>query len=220
MDKIIDKIRKLLALAANNPSEGERDAAMRKAHQLLVDHNLQMQDVQVTSETINVYVHNMNSRATPWARTITDAIAKLYFCKFVYSVNNKKLRANFVGMRVDAEIARMVAENILDSVRRESVIYGATTGGSPGSFRNGAAATVYHRAMQMMRDAAPDKAPGTALVVQSLYKQRAAEAEAFAANYWRGLKKPKSKLNVRHDEAGRAGAAFAQTVSLTANIKK
>jgi hypothetical protein len=150
---------------------------------------------------------------------ITNAIAQLYFCKFIYHVDNGKLRATFVGMRVDAEIARMVAENILDSIRRESVIYGNTTGGSPGSFRNGAAATVYHRAMQMMREAAPDKAPGTALVVQSLYKTRAAEAEDWLKRNVGPLKTPKSKLNVRNDEAGQAGAAFARTVSLTAKVR-
>lgn len=219
MEKIIERIRKLLALAGNNPSDAEREAAMQKAHQLLVDHNLQMQDVHTTPEVVEAFVNEMKFRATPWARVIVNHIAQLYFCKFIYSVRGGKLVATFVGMRVDAEIARMVSESILASVRAQSVTYGATTGGSPGSFRNGASATIAHRCLKLMREAAPVNAPGTALVVQSLYKTRAAEADAWVKQNMGELGKPRSKLNVRHDAAGQAGAAFAQTVSLTAKVK-
>ena len=39
---IISKIEKLLALAGNNPSEAEAQAALLKAQQLMAEHNLDM----------------------------------------------------------------------------------------------------------------------------------------------------------------------------------
>ncbi len=45
-EKVLDKVRKLLALANNEAaSEGERDNAMRMAHKLLTMHQLEMADV-------------------------------------------------------------------------------------------------------------------------------------------------------------------------------
>ena len=39
---IISKIEKLLALAGNNPSEAEAQAAMLKAQKLMAEHNLDL----------------------------------------------------------------------------------------------------------------------------------------------------------------------------------
>jgi hypothetical protein len=225
MDKIVERIRKLLALAGNNPSDAEREAALSKAHALLVEHNLQMHDVADVVET--VAAHDMLVRyPSTWSRVISGAVAGLYFCKFVYTPHrqNRTYTAHFVGMRTDAEIAQMVANSIIGSVARQAEIHARATGGSVASFKNGAAATVWHRCQKLRAEAEQKQAvPGKALVVQSLYKTRLDEATKWAQNRWPGLGKGKSRgraLDVRYDQAGQAGAAFGQSVSLTAQVGK
>ena len=46
MEKILDKVKKLLAVANNEAAtEGERDNALRMAHNMLAKHNLAMADL-------------------------------------------------------------------------------------------------------------------------------------------------------------------------------
>ena len=57
---IISKIEKLLALAGNNPSEAEAQAAMLKAQKLMAEHNLDLAQFkdkpQEKKEAIKDYV--------------------------------------------------------------------------------------------------------------------------------------------------------------------
>jgi hypothetical protein len=219
MEKIVERVRKLLALAGNNPSEAEREAALRKAHAILLEHNLQMHDVIEKVETMDAYDMLVKYPST-WSRVISNAIANLYFCKFVYTKTGRSYVAHFIGMRVDAEIAQMVASNIIESVAREAVYHARVTGGSVASFKNGAASSIYWRCEKMRKEAEADPVPGTALVVQSLYKTRAAQAEDFSQNKFGKLKTSKRQMRVTADESGRAGANFAQKVSLTPKVRQ
>jgi hypothetical protein len=221
MEKIIDKIRKLLALAGNNDSGAEREAALNKAHQLLLQHNLDMSQVADKVEEVSAFNNAMGFNPSPWIRTIVNSIAELYFCKFVWTrTGPKSFKATFVGMRVDAEIAQMVSESLVKSVMREAHAHNRITGGSVASFKSGAAAKIYYRCRKLIDEAAIDSQPGTALVVQSLYKTRAQEADDWMKAHMGELKKPRSRLILRGDEAGQAGARFGETVSLTAQVKK
>lgn len=42
MDKMLDKVKKLLALAGNNPSESEAKSALLKANQLIAQYSLDL----------------------------------------------------------------------------------------------------------------------------------------------------------------------------------
>lgn len=221
MEKVIERIRKLLALAGNNDNAAERESALNKAHQLLLEYNLDMTQVADKIEEVEAFNRSMGFNPSPWIRTIVNSIAELYFCKFVWTrTGAKSFKATFVGMRVDAEIAQMVSESILKSVMREAHAHSRITGGSVASFKGGAAAKIYHRCRKLIDEAQLDKQPGTALVVQSLYKTRAQESQDWINRNMGELKKPKTKLILRGDEAGQAGARFGDTVSLTAHIKK
>lgn len=219
MNKVIERIRKLLALAGNNPSEAEREAALSKAHALLLEHNLQMHDVAEKVETMDAYDMIVKHPST-WSRVVSKAIAELYFCKFVYTKTGRSYTAHFVGMRVDAEVAKMVANNVITSVAYQAQIVARQTGGSVASFKNGAAAAIYWRCEKLRREAEQANAvPGTALVVQSLYKTRAEQAQEWVRHRWGYLGNSKRKLNVRNDEAGQRGAAFGRSINITPQVR-
>ncbi len=53
-DKIIERLKKLLALAGNNPSQAEAEAAMAKAQAVAIEHGIDLAmlgDSQAESET-------------------------------------------------------------------------------------------------------------------------------------------------------------------------
>lgn len=219
MNPIIDKIRKLMALAGNNPSEAEREAAMRKAHQLLIQHNLSMTDVQINVESVAVYADDADYKNEPFRRVILTAIAKLYFCEVVFTIQQKRVRANFVGMKVDAEIAKTVANSILVSVAHQASIHHNANGLKGWSaFANGAALAIHHRCMDMIRTAHNEKVPGTALVVQSLYETRRREAEGVIAEHWPTLRKAGRGMSAKDAHSSMSGMAFGSTVALTQKV--
>ena len=221
MEQIANRIRKLLALAGNNPSAAEREAALKKAHQLLIDHNLEMHDVADKVEEVSAFNANFPFRPSPWIRMIANSVAELYFCKFVFTRYGKasEFKATFIGMRVDADIARVVVESLLRTVKHQGAAHARATGGSEASFKSAAAAEIYWRCKAMMKDAQSEKTPGTALVVQSLYKTRAAEAQAWIDKNMKLGNRPGGKLRLRADESAQAGYALGKSLPLTAKIR-
>lgn len=218
MEKIIERIRKLMQLAGNNPSEAEREAAMRKAHQLLIQHNLNMTDVQETVETVSVYADDVAYKNEPWRRVILTAIAKLYFCQIVFTIKVKKVQANFVGMKVDAEVAKVVANSILVSLAHQAELHHRANGGGWVSFANGAAHVIYARCLEMINTAADEKVPGTALVVQNLYETRKKESQAVMEQRWPTLKKAGRGMSAKDAGSFHSGVAFGRSVALTQKV--
>lgn len=82
---IISKIEKLLALAGNNPSETEAQAAMLKAQQLMAQHNLDMSQFQdrpqEKKEAIKDYVEGYHN--TGWAIHLAQVICDNFRCNLL-----------------------------------------------------------------------------------------------------------------------------------------
>lgn len=79
-EKMIDKIKKLFALAGNNPSEQEAQAAMRKAQKLMAEYSISMsEDSEVKYEYTALackHYHNVGYRVP-----LSQIIAKSFRCK-------------------------------------------------------------------------------------------------------------------------------------------
>lgn len=115
-DKILQKIQKALALAADNPSDEEAQTAMRMAQKLMVKHGLDMSDVEyaekdekeVVDEGLTDY-----KKTQQWEKSLAVVISENFRCT---SYLNKKrtghryavTRLCFIGLKQDVEIARMV----------------------------------------------------------------------------------------------------------------
>jgi hypothetical protein len=82
--RLLDKIRKLLALATS-PNENEAMAAASKVASLLAEHNLSMDEV--TAKESNgplLGVDGVKTSSVPWRRGIAVNVAALYFSKYVF----------------------------------------------------------------------------------------------------------------------------------------
>ncbi|MED4572828.1 DUF2786 domain-containing protein [Brevibacillus agri] len=108
-ENILRKVRKALALASNNPSEQEAQAAMLMAQRVLAEHGLSIQDVEEHEEKQDKNV--IHEHATEygktiwWKKSLSATIAENFRC---FSYVNKKCGASqirFVGLDSDVSLA-------------------------------------------------------------------------------------------------------------------
>src|ERR1700729_63455 len=82
---VIDKIKKLLALADGNQNEHEREVAMQFAMDLLAKHNLTLSQVECDISKLSTIAVDGDFRLEPWVRLILQAACKLYYTEFYIS---------------------------------------------------------------------------------------------------------------------------------------
>ena len=129
MEKIIEKVRKLLARAdeARNDNPHEREIAMRQAHAMLAMHGLEMAqvgDVDAQTNYLGALVKGtfaMRTRGV-WEAGIYDQVAKLNGCKSVREParNGNPSKVYIFGRKVRAEVIRQMTISVVDSIIREA----------------------------------------------------------------------------------------------------
>lgn len=84
MQEIIDRITKLIALATSS-YEHEAAAAVTKAQELLMEHNLKLEDIKTSQKSPDIPIEqseiDSNGRKVYWKGFIANAIANANFCK-------------------------------------------------------------------------------------------------------------------------------------------
>jgi hypothetical protein len=167
---IIDRIRKLLALAdaSRNPNEAEAEAAMRMATRLLSQNNLDLSDVTTDHDPNNQPVgeHPVPCSRAPaetWKAILANSTAPLYYAK-VYR-HGDELR--YVGRPHNTIVASEMTAYLIRAIDRlaEQALASAMFSARPPkndalflrSFREGATSRLYHRIAEMIkeRDTAP-----------------------------------------------------------------
>jgi len=226
MEKVIDRIRKLLALAGNNTSENEREQALAKAHAMLLEYNLSMSDLGQQEEIdikVDAAARRTKYRSAPWVIYISASIAELYFCKYYHGKQGNGTLNTYVGTRADAEVAHAVTQMVLDSVWGEALMFMRRNGRDPKmvmEFVNAAASVIYRRCVELRRAAEGGKtaeSTGRALVVVDLYKTRLDAAEKWINENVR-LRKGRTNMRVKNSEAAAAGASHGKNVPLTMSV--
>jgi len=81
VEKILDKINKLLKLA-ESPNIEEATAAYEKAHKLLKEHNLHIEDIKEKPDIISETVGE-GRRETGWKSILFTSIAESNYCSFI-----------------------------------------------------------------------------------------------------------------------------------------
>lgn len=140
---IISKIEKLLALAGNNPSEAEAQAAMLKAQKLMAEHNLDMAQFkdqpQEKKEAVVEYLKGYHN--TSWAISLAMVICNNFRCNLLRAPGYGLV---FVGLKEDVAICKAVftfAADTLDKnmmkLRRQYRKQGLSTEGISGDYALG-----------------------------------------------------------------------------------
>ena len=104
-EKMIEKIKKMMALAENNPSEEEALAAALQAHKLMAKYNIHEDEVsleEVKEDITSIFTEQKHdSNLHKWRKQLGAVVAKSFRCKCYISGKDVVFR----GYREDAQIA-------------------------------------------------------------------------------------------------------------------
>lgn len=125
MDKarVLDKVRKCLALASNDgASEAERARALTQAGKLLASVNLTMEAVADVVEDRVRERHDFTGELKEWPRAAIGGIAKLFFCRYYREVvpGEKGARFWYVGKSVNVATCQMMVEYVISNIIKEA----------------------------------------------------------------------------------------------------
>src|SRR3990167_9504398 len=117
-ERILDRIKKLQALAGNNPSEAEAQAAAAKVQALLFEHNLELRDVegytlQGNEEAYEKMEHHLdaNSLTMKWKSVLYHWVARHNFCQTVRHPGTTKL--SMIGKRSNLDAVIYLSEYLI-----------------------------------------------------------------------------------------------------------
>lgn len=101
-EALMNKVNKLLALAGNNPSQEEANAAYTKAQKLIAEYNLNMDEFAEKDDIVMLPCTHSNNEG--YRTLLCMIIAKNFRCRAMMCGN----RVNFVGYKTDVEVAVQV----------------------------------------------------------------------------------------------------------------
>lgn len=220
-ESVIQKVKKLLALADGNKNEHEREVAMRFAMDLLSKHNLSVAQVQAQLESPEISVCSVEGafRLERWVKTILDAVCTLYYTDYYITVRKT---AMFVGTAENIAVSINVAEWLIDSVRKESNRR-FKDNFQRKSFRLGASWKVLTRAIDLVveeefaeRERTGTSGSGTSLAVVRNQLERANEEFLSQLN----LRQTKIRRVYIDQKSFDSGSNYGESVALGRQTKR
>lgn len=104
-EKMVEKVKKMMALAENNPSEEEALAAALQAHKLMVKYNIHEEEVsleEVKDEITSVFSQQKHGcHLMAWRKQLGVVVAKAFRCKCYIRGQDVVFR----GYKEDAQLA-------------------------------------------------------------------------------------------------------------------
>lgn len=228
-EKIIDKIRKLLAKANGTTNEAEAAVFAAKAREMMIQHQLDQTDVEQDAEgspEIDVtYVEVKYD--TPWARQLCYWLAKYYLCGMYRSRRTGSISAAYVivGRESRRAVVAEMFEYLQKTVYRLSnvaarvavdngVIYESRSQPYKHNFQKGCGSQIAYRLMTLY-----EKSKKDAPVVDSRLPMIIANSEQEIENYLNNMELEKARRSKQKIGLGyQAGALAGTKVSLNEQI--
>lgn len=146
-ESTIERIKKLLELAANNPSEAEATAAALAAQRLIAQHDVRDEELMQTADEVIAEIKSGNYKGNPWAVMLAHAIADNFRCRLYLQANGNRdwftgrlhktaERVVFMGRETDATAATETFNKLFEignklaakEVREHLKMYGTSRG--------------------------------------------------------------------------------------------
>jgi hypothetical protein len=227
MEKIVDRIRKLLALAGNNTNENEALVALEKAHALLAEHNLSMAEVKAKDdepETKRVEEKTETNLSERYYRVIWNGAALLNYCYCISERPSPFKRQTFyyvIGREINTIVATEFALYLCQTMKRlmneECKRVGRKDNAFKESFLKGMSGRLWQR-MEKLREKPVGPSNSNALV---LYRD---EEVAAGKRLWleggRTVNESKKRrLQIKDSEGYSAGREQADSISFERQVK-
>lgn len=224
-EKILDRVRKLLALANDDAAtEGERDNALRMAHATLMKHNLSMEHLDAHERAKQDPRERLDTEGwnLVWCRDLRNIIAKLFFCKYYIGgrINATRGRHVYVGRASNVATAAYMSDWIIASVLKEADrLYKHRLTPEGRSFCVGVVYKLEERVLEINKATQAEvTATGSALVVADYYRTEQ-EANVLWVSENMTVVKAKARRNTDIDEdAYAAGQRFGGMIQLNQQV--
>lgn len=227
MDKILERIRKLLALAnCDAATDGERDNALRMAHTTLMKHELSMEDVdqhQREKEDPRGMLETEGWNLV-WCRQIRNTMAKMFFCRYVIGgkINATKGRHFWIGRASATATAAYMSDWVIKSLLKEAdTRYKHRLTPEGRAFAVGAAERLKERVVDIIKASQADikaEKPGTSIVVADVMRTEN-EANQAWINTNMNVKKTSISTKRRVDsDAYHSGREYGNSINLNKQV--
>ena len=211
--EMFDKIQKLLNLADGNSFEGEANAALAKAHELMAKHNITMDQLDAAGrekELGKLGQWNHGDKAYKvWERTLMKAIAKLFDCEVVMSgaQGNRKKSMMLIGREGNVKTAQIMYNWIADKAHKDAVkLFGGRAVSKCNAYCVGIANEITYRVNQMKKQDL-ESGKGWCLVVVN-------EVKAYMRELYPALRTIKMNGTVGDTAAYHAGRTDGSNIGL------
>ena len=114
MDKMLEKVKKLLSLAGNNPSEEEAKAAAKKAQEIIAKYNLDLEDLPEGEKVSYKLLRAEHPNNNGYRGTLSCILAPNFRCKAIYIDGI----VHFFGREGDVDTCTSVFNMIYKTMRR------------------------------------------------------------------------------------------------------
>lgn len=223
MEKILDKVKKLLALANNaGATDGERDNALRMAHGFLAKHNLSLEDAQEHEALEGREKQYIETFQMKWACQVCNNVAKLFFCSYYTGekLNATKGKHYFVGKQSNAITATLISTYVINSILKEARSkWKHNLAPESRSFCIGASDKLYERIIEMIKDVNIEGVSSeNAVVIHNLYKTEKDANMLFIKNSGTSLQSVKACDTRVNSEHYNDGQNFGERINLNGQI--
>lgn len=209
MNKIYEKIQKLMALGSGTSYSAEAEAALKMAHDLMAANGITIEELDAAGRErelgkLGEWVSNEKAFKV-WERMLATAMAKLFDCQMLVASANRKQVLKFIGREGNVRTAMSMFSWIRDKLwadaRKKFVPYSAS---ACISYCTGAAKTIYSRVLEMK---GKDIEQGFGLVV-------ADESMQYMRKIYPDVVSSKAKMSVRDSEAYNSGKRDGSNIGL------
>lgn len=204
--KIIDRIRKILAVANGTTYEGEANTAMSMAQNYMKTYGLSMNEVEIGEALDEQIVHeDVDRKQTPktWERMLAQAIGIVTDCKAINNYKSKGSVMSFLGYKTDVDFAKLLFIMLRNASRSTAHKLFPEDSKLRNSFYLGLAYRLIERAQaEKQKDTVESK--GYGLIVQ----EKSNRIEIYAQEKMNLKKSPikSSKINVNAYDRGKQHA--------------
>ena len=178
-EKIIERIKKLLALAGNNTNVHEASIAMERANKLLREHDMSMTSIldvelEEVGEDVGKGVHY-------WTKHIYNKVAELYHCEYFIRNRNRHV---VIGSDSNRTTAMLIIAYLIKSVNKEAKQFRLTS--MKTQFKNGASMGICQSCNKIIDAEKADETEvivGTGLVPMDIRTVRVEANKAYLGRY-------------------------------------
>ena len=223
MDRIIDRIQKLLALSSSD-EEHEAATAAKMVQDLLAKHNLTMRDLnkaQLEKETEIVDKSVINkSRMPGWYTELLVSLASAFDCKVIVGTGYRSTSLRLVGTERDTTVAQLMFEYLCEVIDRLAKKHAYGRGRTyVASFRRGMVSRLSDRVVTDAKKKRSEIDPETEEQVEGLILLKKDKLTRYMASLSTSGSYSSHLGGIGHASGYHSGKTAADSVNLSDQVK-